>query len=532
MTTRQIPRTGDPIASEPRRAHRGLVLLAAGALVLGACSSDDEAGSDATTTAPIGSVTSTTGVPRGADVAIPAVEGPITGGAYGVPFNPMPSRLADEHGYVEEEYFVSGAATAYAHEGEWGTDGEWAVAAGADTADFTTRIVVRRPADPSDFDGTVLVEWLNVSSGMDADPDFGFLHEELLAHGSAYVAVSAQAVGIHGGGGLVLPIPDFEVQALQEWDPERYDALEHPGDEYSYDIFSQVAALLRRPGDLDPLDGLRPTHVIAAGESQSAMRMVTYVNAVQPVADAFDGFLIHSRGVGSAPLNPASEAPQPDVVHIRSDLDVPVLQLQTETDLFFLGSHASRQEDTDLLRTWEVAGTAHADQSTLDYGFESGWEWSPGTTIDLEPICGLLNDGQQAEVARAAYAALRSWVVDGTPPPSGPMLDVVDGATIARDDDGIAIGGIRTPSVDVPIARLTGTNESGGGIICSLFGTTEPWSTDELITRYSSPVGYVDAVTAAADEAVEAGFLLPMDRDRLVEEAGDVIPRVTEYEPG
>ena len=60
---------------------------------------------------------------------------------------------------------------------------------------------------------------------------------------------------------------------------------------------------------IDPLGGLQLERLIAAGESQSAFRLVTYVNAIHPLADVYDGFLIHSRGGGGAPL---SQAPQPD----------------------------------------------------------------------------------------------------------------------------------------------------------------------------------------------------------------------------
>ena len=47
------------------------------------------------------------------------------------------------------------------------------------TADYTNRAIVRRPADPAKFNGTVLVEWLNVSGGADLAVDFGYLSNEL-----------------------------------------------------------------------------------------------------------------------------------------------------------------------------------------------------------------------------------------------------------------------------------------------------------------------------------------------------------------
>ena len=42
--------------------------------------------------------------------------------------------------------------------------------------------------------------------------------------------------------------------------------------------------------------------VIAVGESQSAFALTTYADGVQPLTEAFDGFLIHSRGGAALPL--------------------------------------------------------------------------------------------------------------------------------------------------------------------------------------------------------------------------------------
>ena len=484
------------------------VALAAVLLTATACSSggddDDDAAEPGT-----GSGDEDGGPVPGADVAQPTVTGPITGGTQGQPFNAMPSELAERSGYVEEEYFLDGEATAYQAQGEQGEDGRWAVSE-AGTAPYRTRIIVRRPEDPDDFDGTVFVEWLNVTAGVDGDPDFGLSHPELLAHGSAYVGVSAQRAGIEGGG--VLEVPGAEVVGLKQWDPERYGELVHPGDPYSYDIYSQAAQAARRPGDVDVLGGLEAQHVIAMGESQSAARMVTYVDAVHPVAGIYDGFLIHSRGGGGAPLEDSASILGEGVARIRDDLDVPVFQFETETDLFGpLGFHRAEQDDTDLLRTWEVAGTAHADAAILDYNADL----ARAAGIDLEAECGSINQGPQAPVLRAAITALRAWVVDGEPPPEAPRFEI-EGDAIARDERGIAQGGIRTPPVDAPVAVLTGEAPPGRSVLCMLFGDTQPFDAATLGALYPTHQDYVDAVTDAADAAVDGGFLLRDDADELV----------------
>ncbi|HEV7762078.1 MAG TPA: alpha/beta hydrolase domain-containing protein [Acidimicrobiales bacterium] len=452
----------------------------------------------------------------GADVAHPTVTGPVTGGEHDAPFNAMPGDIGERYGYVEDEYFLAGDATAYAPDGDQGDDGHWAVSADG-TAPYETRVLVRRPADPDDFDGTVFVEWFNVTAGVDGDPDFGLVHPELLDHGSAYVGVSAQQVGVEGGGGA-LPIPGAPtIEALKQWDPERYGDLSHPGDPYSYDIFSQVAQALRRPGDVDLLDGMPAGHVIAMGESQSAARMVTYVDAVQPVAGIYDGFLIHSRGGGGAPLADSASVLGVGSARIRDDLGVPVLQYLTETDLFGpLAFQGAAQDDTDLLRTWEVAGTAHADRGLLDYNKEM----AEASGLDLADLCGSINEGSQGNVLRAAVAALRAWVVDGDLPPEAPRFEV-EGDAIARDERGIAKGAIRTPAVDAPVSVLTGEAPPGRSVICSLFGDTRPFDAATLAELYPTHQDYVDAVTESADAAVDDGFLRRAEADDIIAAAED-----------
>ena len=65
-------------------------------------------------------------------------------------------------GYEQSEFFLDGTANAYSSAVPLASDGEWTVTSSLPRT-YTTRIVVNRPADPSRFNGTVVVEWLNVS---------------------------------------------------------------------------------------------------------------------------------------------------------------------------------------------------------------------------------------------------------------------------------------------------------------------------------------------------------------------------------
>jgi alpha/beta hydrolase family protein len=118
--------------------------------------------------------------------------------------------------------------------------------------------VVRRPLDTGRFNGTVAVEWLNVSAGTDAEPDWACTHRHLIREGFAWVGVSVQKAGIDGGG-----IADGP--HLKSVDHGRYKLLSHPGDAFSYDIFSQVGRVLRDSRGRRPLGSLSPARLIAMG---------------------------------------------------------------------------------------------------------------------------------------------------------------------------------------------------------------------------------------------------------------------------
>jgi hypothetical protein len=440
------------------------------------------------------------------------LSGPITGGTSGQAANHMQQELADRYHFKEDEFFLSGKATKYAPVGTLGDDGAWNVTPDG-TAPYTTRVLVRRPADPKAFNGIVVVEWYNVSSGIDGDPDFGLLHPLLLQDGYAHVAVSAQQAGVGEGPSVALPGGvgvQGSIAPLKQRDPQRYGPLTHPGDDYSYDIATQVGQLARH-GDL--VDGAHVDRVILTGESQSAARLTTYIDAVQPIARAYDAFLVHSRNGSGAPLAGAAVFGANAALRIRTDLQSPVFQFQTESDVARFGFLAARQPNTDRVVTWEVAGTSHADATLNKYA-----QQAIGVSFDVSNLCGPINDGPQAAVFRAAFQALIDWMVHGKKPPEPQPFETTNGTSLARDRSGIVLGGARTPAVDAPTSVLSGENVHNDQV-CNLFGSTTPMSPTELAERYPTHDAYVNAVTRSADDAVGQGVLLPSDRDAIVADA-------------
>lgn len=447
----------------------------------------------------------------------PAVTGPVTGGNGAIVLQGTSFGLSSV-GYTQSEYSLSGTATSYVPATPLTSSGQWQVTP-AGTAPYTTRIVVDRPANPARFNGTVVVEWLNVSAGLDTAADWIYGHNELIRDGFAWVGVSAQATG---------------VAALKATDPVRYAALSHPGDSYSYDIFAQAGQAIRDSA-ATVLGGLRPRTVLAEGESQSAFRLTTYIDAIQPITKVYNGFLVHSRAAGSAELSqaPQTDIPTPAVVYFRTDLGVPVFAVETETDLMTLGYLAARQVDSSTFRLWEVAGTSHADDyiANIGAGDAGGTTGLPELDSMLDPPLGTpgftcaapINTGEGHYVVDAAEYALNRWVTTGIPPATPPLLQVdTSGAAPAFvvDANGNVQGGVRTPAVDVPVATLSGLGQSGSSF-CFLFGTTSPFSAAKLAALYPTHARFVARWAADTEADAVAGYLRPADAAELVSAAAN-----------
>jgi hypothetical protein len=408
--------------------------------------------------------------------------------------NGIQTLLADlsqlpQYGYVQQEYFMAGTARAYNTNGPVGANGQWSITK-ASSAAYKTRLIVRRPQNPANFNGTVVVEWLNVTAGVDSSPDWNYGRTELMREGFAWVGVSAQAVGTN---------------ALVTGDPARYGTLVHPGDPYSYDIFSQAAQALVRPQGASPLGGATPRWLIADGESQSASRMTTYVNAFAAHDHAYDAYMIHSRSAGAAALNTTGAGSTlPNPTFIRTDIPTPVMVLESETDVprYF----PARQPDSDHYRGWEVAGTAHVDKYDL------------GAIADALGCGAPVNDGPHHFVFHRALHDLQRWMrTPWRPPASSPRMTVDAQGVLARDPLGNVLGGIRTPELDVPLATYTGVGT--GPLFCVLAGTSTHFSTAQLTSLYGNRSEYLRRYLIAEGRALDQRFLLAVDAPDVFAEA-------------
>ncbi len=228
----------------------------------------------------------------------------------------------------------------------------------------------------------------------------------------------------------------------------------------------------------------------------------------------------------------------PSPTAIRDDLDVPVLVFQTQTDVFN-GNVTVRQPDSKHYRLWEVAGTSHYDTYGLSIGMTdtgdgqgavqllAAMQHPSSSAIKGVIECNMpINTGPAHWVLNAALYSLNRWVTKGVEPPVAPRLETLTVApvTYALDDVGNARGGIRSPQVDVPIATIGGSTNSGApplGQFCVLFGTTVPFTSAQMAALYKSHDDFVAKWTDSLDRAVKAGFVLKADAQDLEAAAKD-----------
>ena len=103
---------------------------------------------------------------------------------------------------------------------------------------------------------------------------------------------------------------------------------------------------------------------------------------------------------------------------------------------------------------------------------------------------------------------------DGTRPPAArACCSPATGSP--RDELGNALGGIRTPHVDVPVAVLSGLG-NGGSPIAFLAGTTIPFPPEQLVDLYGTREAFVERFRESAEATVAAGFFLRDDLEEIV----------------
>lgn len=387
--------------------------------------------------------------------------------------------------YVTKEYFVSGIAQGQP---------------------YTTRILVRRPADPKKFSGIVVAEPMHFTGN---DWMFHFLHTYVMAQG-------------HVGIEILTGNTDLFTAA----NPQRYKELEIANTQAN-EILAQVGFLLKADRPEGPLEGLELRKMVLAGTSASAAVVTGYLPAhmvyrLAEMKPIFDGFLPTSIG-GSTQI---------------MKVDVPVVQMPTMTEV--VGDAASgnryRRPDGDApgdqFRIYEVAGMAHIDSRITPH-------YTPNPC--KHPMSQFPEGMGMAE----GLDRLIQWVDKGKTPPRAEYVTVDnntanDGSVLALDSNGNPKGGVRNTYVDVPAYRYVAPNEAiappisnpsplvaaqgpgGAALFCGIAAAQFPLSGEQMKSLYKDKKTYQKQVEQRMNELIRDGWVSAAYKELILGDAAKV----------
>jgi catechol 2,3-dioxygenase-like lactoylglutathione lyase family enzyme len=392
--------------------------------------------------------------------AIPAISAAITGPSKMYPdpaVSVVPgSPQVEDFPYLTEEYFVTGTAN---------------------DAPYTTRLIVRRPQDPSRFSGTVVAEALHAGG---RSLIFEWSRVSILTRRHLFVEI------VHSPANINL---------LKTFNAERYAPLSiAPGQ--TNEILAQVGRLVK--SGAAPFAPYRVRQITLMGTSASSGTVRNYFPAhaarrMPGGAAIYDGFLLTSTN-GNEPL---------------PIVDVPIVQMPTQTEVTTWAEAGIkyRRPDSDApgnrYRLYEVAGMPH-NNSRENPGF-------------LNDPCTLpVTDFPAGAFTALGLNYLVDWIANGTTPPHAPPIEVDqntanDGSFLALDEFGNAKGGIRNVWVDVPVAAhgVMGKGKTAAqDRLCLLAGTKVPLKPEVLERLYKGKDDYTARVDRRLKELIAAGWFL------------------------
>jgi hypothetical protein len=473
--------------------------------------------------------------PAWAGTPLPTVTGPIPVSATSYPFGAADHTLRPEnlqrHGYVEEEFFMSGLANVY----EWPAPGPAVVR--TPDAPYTTRVLVRRPAHGHRFSGNVVVELLNPSNQFDLNIGWGLSGDHFMREGDVWVGITVKPVSM---------------VALKNFNPTRYAplslanplALDDPANcatvaadssrstenGLAWDMFSQVAAWLRSQDKSNPLrraKGFKLEKLYGFGYSQTGGYLYNYINGIHPIETArnggvplYDAYVVAVAGgafVGAVPINQCRPAPPlTDPRRQFSHVGVPIIHIMSQSD-YLIGIAARRPDSdvqTDRYRHYEMAGAGHATPDELYSAAAPADIVAAGRTVP--PLA--CNEGPRSRFPsgihfNAVFKNLDLWVRRGVPPPSSEPILVANGAPVL-DQFGNVQGGLRSPFVDVPTSTWNGA--STGASFCFIAGHEVPFDAARLQQLYRNDLDYDLRVAANVRRLLRERFLTAADAAKLV----------------
>jgi hypothetical protein len=190
--------------------------------------------------------------------------------------------------------------------------------------------------------------------------------------------------------------------------------------------------------------------------------------------------------------------------------------VQTETDVVAIATFAARQPDGPHLGR-EVAGTAHVDTyarskvASIRARRPSTTYRPPVAPSSTARLRAIVDQRRPQHYAlSAAIRALARWVRRSAARVDGAAVRAARRSAGHRHDRlGSAVGGVRSPQVDVPVATFPGVGQPSAPVhAVRLDDRVRPATLSSEPPDHRS---YVTAVRRAAKRAVQRGVLLPPD---------------------
>jgi hypothetical protein len=480
--------------------------------------------------------------------AIPQVSGPIPVTADSKPFL-YAQKALDAVGYVEEEYFLSGMANVY----DWAGSGHQ-VKVVAGPGKYVTRMLVMRPRDAAKFGGNVEVTVLNASLNLDFGGPTDFA--QMVKQGDVWIGITTKAVTANAlkkfdpvryapldwsspappASRCAQPtmIPTYMVGEKAALDAALKSGVKSSWPEYEdglvWDMLGQLGLLLKNEQRQRLLPGFGKPFVYMSGISQSAIYIRTWIAGFhnryrtadgKPVYDGYLGIV----GPAMIRMNQcAADVALDDPLQKLTPPDVPFISLSSEGEMWQAG--ATHQPDRFTARggivTYEVAGASHRGGNvpglapdTISFAaipdmMKAGFKMpDTGGVAKLFPAGSVPNDFIWQPLERGAFRNLQLWVRSGIKPPQSPGIVLDAKGEIRRDANGNALGGVRMPYIDVPVASYTGYLSAGG--MGGVTGAKKPLAPEALKALYADHAAFVAKFSAATDRLLAGRWVSPED---------------------
>jgi hypothetical protein len=417
----------------------------------------------------------------------------------------------DDFDYVEEEWFASGEV---------------------DGHPYTTALTVRRPRDPSQFSGTVVVEPVHAAS---AAPIWIYTSTYQMRHRHGWAAVCSQKSVLDA---FVKPTNPERYASLEIWSDEPQeqasgiDSMRLPREPaamqarmehmrrvnvHSTPILAQVGAALR--GDGGPFSSSGVRSLVLAGHSQTGGVVTDYVLRAHE-----DQRLPHGPSVYDGYFPSGA----PSVRFGRRD--APLVQVLSDGDISDPNRHGRegrgyRRDDSDepddCYRLYELAGVGHMGTRYPPYSDNAMWQNDPLGTAGIVPKEAAMNSLPHDELFAMGLDHLVRWISSGDTPPRADRIEVGADGLFVSDEHGNTRGGVRCAQMDVPRLRYQanpGVKDDGVPAF-GVVGIEEALPAKALKRMYQDHADYVERFNRRLDELIAQGWFLAEDADGMRAEA-------------